>query len=122
MQNLPAGSTYGNLIKTCFTAPKGWLFVGADFASLEDRINALLTKDPNKLRVYTDGFDGHSLRAYAYFKNQMPNIEEAPEEVMCYKANVGGTDIYFHSEELIEYQGKTLTGKDLYELLTNQEL
>lgn len=74
MQNLPAGSKYGKLIKSCFVAPKGWIFCGADFASLEDRINALLTKDPAKLKVYTDGYDGHALRAYAYFGDQMPDI------------------------------------------------
>lgn len=74
LQNLPANSKFGKLIKACFLAPKGWLFVGADFASLEDRINALLTKDPNKLKVYTDGYDGHALRAYAYFGDEMPGI------------------------------------------------
>lgn len=74
LQNLPAGSTYGKLIKDCFSAPKGWIMFGADFASLEDRISALTTKDPNKLKVYEDGFDGHSLRAYTYYKEQMPSI------------------------------------------------
>ena len=52
LQNLPAGSTYGKLVKECFTAPTGQLFVGADFRSLEDYISALTTKDPNKLAVY----------------------------------------------------------------------
>lgn len=76
LQNLPAtGSRYAKLIKTCFKAPPGWLFVGLDFASLEDRISALTTKDPNKLKVYTDGYDGHSLRAYAYFGDHMPDID-----------------------------------------------
>lgn len=74
MQNLPAGSMFGKMIKSCFKAPPGWLFCGADFSSLEDRINALLTKDPAKLRVYTDGYDGHALRAFAYFGDQMPDI------------------------------------------------
>lgn len=75
MQNLPStGSRYAKLIKSCFIAPPGWLLVGADFASLEDRISALTTKDPNKLKVYTDGYDGHCLRAYAYFGSQMPDI------------------------------------------------
>lgn len=65
----------GGLIKSCFKAPPGWLFVGLDFASLEDRISALTTKDPNKLKVYTDGYDGHSLRAYSYFGEHMPDID-----------------------------------------------
>ncbi len=81
MQNLPANSTYGKLIKSCFVAPEGWIFCGADFSSLEDRINALLTKDPAKLRVYTDGYDGHALRAFAYFGDQMPDIVETVESI-----------------------------------------
>ena len=65
----------GKLIKSCFEAPPGWIFCGLDFASLEDRISALTTKDPNKLKVYTDGYDGHCLRAYSYFGDQMPDID-----------------------------------------------
>ena len=64
----------GSLVKSCFQAPPGWIFAGLDFASLEDRISALTTKDPKKLRVYTDGYDGHCLRAYAYFGEDMPDI------------------------------------------------
>lgn len=75
LQNLPANSVYAKLIKSCFQAPPGWLFCGLDFASLEDRISALTTKDPNKLKVYTDGYDGHCLRAYAYFGEDMPDID-----------------------------------------------
>lgn len=75
LQNLPASSRYAKAIKSCFQAPPGWLFCGLDFASLEDRISALTSKDPNKLKVYTDGYDGHSLRAYAYWGDQMPDID-----------------------------------------------
>ena len=80
LQNLPSsGSTpkkkyYAKLIKSCFRAPKGWLFVGLDFSSLEDRISALTTKDSQKLKVYIDGYDGHCLRAFSYFKEKMPGI------------------------------------------------
>ena len=77
LQNLPVKGDLGKLIKSCFACdPNGeWLFCGLDFASLEDRISALTTKDPNKLKVYTDGYDGHCLRAYAYFGEQMPDID-----------------------------------------------
>ena len=76
LQNLPAtGTKYAKLIKECFAPPPGWLYVGLDFFSLEDKISALTTKDPNKLKVYTDGYDGHSLRAYAYFGEKMPDID-----------------------------------------------
>lgn len=103
-----------------FEAPPGKLFIGLDFDSLEDKISALTTKDPNKLAVYTDSFDGHSLRAYTYFRDQMPDIERAPEGARCFKANVGGADVYFHAEEQVEYLGQTMRGIELYELLACQ--
>jgi DNA polymerase-1 len=71
MQNIPAGSEFGKLIKEIFMACFGWIFAGADFNSLEDYVSALTTKDPNKLAVYEKGFDGHSLRAAYYFKDQL---------------------------------------------------
>jgi DNA polymerase I len=74
LQNLPATSTYAKLIKDCFQAPKGWLMLGADFNSLEDYISALTTRDPNKMKVYLDGYDGHCLRAFSYFPEKLPGI------------------------------------------------
>lgn len=116
LQNIPAGSVYGDLIKTCFTAPSGWLFCGADFASLEDRINALLTKDPNKIRVYTDGFDGHSLRAYAYFKEQMPNIRLAEESERCFRIDLGNQIVYCKSgDTLITRSGERIPVESFYD-------
>lgn len=123
MQNLPStGSSYAKTIKAMFRAPPGWLYIGLDFNSLEDRISALTTKDPNKLKVYTDGYDGHSLRAFFYFRNQMPDIERAPENAQCYRANVGGTDVYFHAQEDVEYLGQIMKGDALYALLVSQGL
>lgn len=81
LQTIPSGSKYAKPIKSCFEAPPGWIFCGLDFASLEDRISALTTRDPNKLKVYLDGYDGHSLRAYAYFGEQMPDIVDTVESI-----------------------------------------
>ena len=86
LQNIPANSIYGKLIKEAFVAPEGWLFTGADFNSLEDYISALTTKDPNKLAVYEKGFDGHSLRAAYYFRDQCPEIDlDNPKSVNTIK-------------------------------------
>lgn len=86
LQNLPAGSKYGKLIKSCFMGPEGHLFCGADFNSLEDYISALTTKDPNKLQVYLRGFDGHCLRAAYYFRDQVPHIDlDDPKSVNTLK-------------------------------------
>jgi DNA polymerase-1 len=76
LQNIPSsGNKWAKVIKDCFRPPKGWLFVGADFSSLEDRISALTTKDPEKLKIYTDGYDGHCIRAYKYFGHLMEGID-----------------------------------------------
>ena len=72
--------------------------------------------------MYTDGYDGHSLRAFTYFTEDVPDVECAPEGALCYKANVGGTDVYFHAQEQIEYLGQQMTGEQLYELLTNNRV
>lgn len=74
LQTIPSNSVFGKPVKECFVAPPGWLFCGADFNALESRINTLLTKDPNKLKVFTEGFDSHCLNAAAYFKKHMPDI------------------------------------------------
>ena len=47
---------------------------GADFNALEARIDALLTKDKNKLAVYTDGMDSHSFNTLTYWPDKMPGI------------------------------------------------
>lgn len=75
LQNLPSNSIYGKLIKECFGAQLAtWLFGGADFNSLEDMVSALTTRDPNKMKVYIDGYDGHCIRAFSYFKDRMQDI------------------------------------------------
>lgn len=100
LQNLPANSRYAKLIKSCFQAPPGWLFAGLDFDSLEDRISALTTKDPNKLKVYTDGYDGHSLRAFSYFREQMPDILQS-EGRRVFKVTQGDQTHYLFEGDLV---------------------
>ena len=101
LQNLPANSKYAKAIKSCFQSPPGWIFVGLDFASLEDRISALTTKDKNKLKVYTDGFDGHCLRAYNYFNSRMPNIRQAESTDRCFMLKINGQDFLLKSGDFI---------------------
>ncbi len=81
LTNLPSGSTYGKAFKSIIRARPGWKFGGADYASLEDRINAILTNDTNKVKVYTDGYDGHSLRAFGFFGHLMPDIIDTVESI-----------------------------------------
>lgn len=89
LQNIPANSIYGKLIKECFAGPVGWLFCGADFNSLEDMISALTTKDPNKLKVY--------------------------EGVAIYELNIDGIIHHIRDDATVVYDGNTYTGKQFYE-------
>jgi len=92
MQNIPSGSTYAKLIKSCFVAPDGWLIAGADFAALEDRIGAILSGDPMKTKEFSEGADGHSLRAIAFFSKlkepvTVKGVYIDPEVVRQYDIN-----------------------------------
>jgi DNA polymerase I len=77
LTNLPAHGKMGKIVKSCVKAPKGYLLAGADFSALEERIGAILSQDPQRIKVYTDGYDGHSMRAQKYFGDQMPDIVKA---------------------------------------------
>ncbi len=79
LTNLPAQGKMGKLIKSCVVAPEGFLFAGADYNALEARINAIVSQDPNRIKIYTQGYDSHCLNAYSYYKAQMPDID--PEDV-----------------------------------------
>lgn len=85
LQNLPSHSAYAKLIKACFGCIPGWLFSGADFHSLEDMVSALTTRDKNKIKVYTDGYCGHCLRAYSYFGELMPDIINTVDSINSIK-------------------------------------
>lgn len=84
----------GKLIKSCFRAPPGWLFIGLDFASLEDRISALTTKDPNKLKVY----QGH----------------------IVYEVMINGTCHHIRDDSTVVYDGVTYTGEQFYAAMSNR--
>lgn len=76
---------------------------------VEDHISALLTKDKNKLKTYTDGFDGHCLRAYSYWKELMPDITKQLDKLdtteQIYKVTYDdGSVKYLTESEIKELQ------------------
>lgn len=85
LTNLPSGSTYGALIKSCFKSNKEWVFGGADFNSLESVVNAIITNDPNKLRPLIEGIDSHCFNSFAYYVDKMPDIVNTKESINSIK-------------------------------------
>lgn len=105
MQNIPSGSTYAKIIKECFVAAKGWLFMGADFNALEAKVNALVTKDPAKMDVYRNNYDSHCFNTYAYWENEFPLIHKAlslvKQDDRVYKVTLPtGEIMYKHHSEI----------------------
>ena len=116
LQQIPSNSIYGELIKSCFVNPENQIMCGADFNSLEDMISALTTKDPNKLKVYIDGYCGHSLRASYYFPQKMPDITEQlsllPSDTTYEITNDDGSLFYAKGSDILGHSGKTI--EELY--------
>lgn len=123
LQNLPStGSKYASIVKSIISAPPGWIYCGLDFDSLEDHISALLTKDTNKLLVYTSSYDGHSLRAFSYFRDQMPDIKMVEDQSEgCYEVELEDSTIWISDTDIIDYQGTRYTGKELINYLRRKE-
>lgn len=82
LQNLPAGSKFGKLVKSCIVAPEGWLFAASDYNALEDKIAALLSKDPMKIAEFSKNMDGHSIRALAFFPEELPETDMSDVEAI----------------------------------------
>ena len=114
IQQIPAHGKLGKLIKSCFVSPQGSIFAGADYSALEDKINTLLTGDPNKEKVYSEGHDGHCFRAYYYWKDQMPDIQQANEDEQCFKLTLeDGSELTVKASDTLVYQGKETTAQEL---------
>lgn len=88
MLNAPStNSRFAKAIKKCFTAPKGYVILTADYSALEDRVIASLSRDTNKCDIFLKNLDGHSLNALGYFKDKIKEIMTLTGDIPTDAAN-----------------------------------
>lgn len=65
LQNIPIRSELGKLLRNCFGARPGYLFLGGDLSQIELIIAAHLSQDRVMLQYIREGLDLHSYTAYS---------------------------------------------------------
>jgi len=68
LQNIPATSDHGLTIRSCFVAPRGKVFLSADYSQVELRVLAHMSKDKNLIDAFLHGRDIHAQTASQIFK------------------------------------------------------
>lgn len=111
MLNAPStGSVFAKPIKRCFTAPPGYVVYAIDLSALEDRVIASLSRDVNKMSVFTDGLDGHCLNALGYFKEEVAQHMELTGDTVTDVSKFFDLQEHGHKElKAIRQKGKPAT-------------
>lgn len=68
LQNIPMRMELGRLIRKCFVAKEGCVFVDADYSQIELRVLAHLSGDENLIQAYQEAEDIHRITASKVFK------------------------------------------------------
>ncbi|HVE80529.1 MAG TPA: DNA polymerase I [Candidatus Dormibacteraeota bacterium] len=63
LQNIPIRTEIGREIRKAFIAPKGRVFVAADYSQIELRVAAALSKDDDMIETFKKGIDLHQQTA-----------------------------------------------------------
>lgn len=67
LQNIPAGSGFGQKIKSCFVAEEGKVFLSFDYSQQELRILAHLCKEETLIKAFQENRDVHTTTASKIF-------------------------------------------------------
>lgn len=105
MQNIPVDDTFGRAIRMGFIASPGYQLVAFDYSQIELRVTALLSEEPNFVRVFQEGGDIHAAvaaRVFGASEDKVTNDQRRAAKVINFgiiygmgvnalRENLGGT-------------------------------
>lgn len=87
LQNIPARTALGRLLRLAFVAEKGFRLVDRDFSQFELRLLAHCSQDPDLIRVFRAGADIHLNTAMGIFKLLEHEIDKLLHRAPAKNAN-----------------------------------
>ena len=81
MQNLPASGTWSEKLRKAFVPNDGFKFVGMDYAQMELRIMADISRDDLLIKDFTDGLDIHKATAARILEKEIEDVTKAERGV-----------------------------------------
>jgi DNA polymerase I-like protein with 3'-5' exonuclease and polymerase domains len=82
MQNIPSNNDDGKKLMSCFTAEKGYMYIGSDLAGAELRLLASFSQDKLLLANFNGGGDFHSELATCTWQAMYNTKEEVTKKTM----------------------------------------
>lgn len=76
LQNVPIKGKFGEEIRGCFVAEKGFKLVSFDYSQIELRVAAVLSGDKKMLKAFKENKDIHSLTASEIFNTPIEQITQ----------------------------------------------
>jgi DNA polymerase-1 len=77
MQNLPASGTWSEKLRKAFVPNDGFKFVGMDYAQMELRIMADMSRDDLLIKDFRDGLDIHKATAARILEKEVEDVTKA---------------------------------------------
>ncbi len=81
MQNLPASGNWSEKLRKAFVPNDGFKFVGMDYAQMELRIMADMSRDDLLIKDFTDGLDIHKATAARILEKEVEEVTKAERSI-----------------------------------------
>jgi DNA polymerase-1 len=118
MQNFPKKSKLGKEVRKLFVAPRGRVFISADYSNLEARIVGYEANEPNVQEIFAKGLNQHDINTKKLFHltPDDPKWELARRAAKTFQFGLiqyGGSDREIHRKISIEVPELGLTLAEL---------